>query len=616
MGIVYVSNFDELKAAVEDLTSTQIVAKADITFNGGVRVNVDKPSLEIDFDNFLVTDNNTTNLSDTIYVPSTKNSIEVTIKNAVWSGKNYYGIVGVYDGNTNTTINAKNINFVGPQFVYNKNGITNVTDCSIKLEKNGSSVNPQEFCEANRLNIAGKVEVVSNAQSDAIIWFSGVAASLTVESGAKFEVDAASTYFLYTDVSPTMLFKHDSSTLISTKNGLFYAAGSSSHIAESFKLEENASFVAYKTSSNSIPMFKCKSNFVLEKNSTFQLFSQIISSTALVYFGQTANIQIQSPKNVVLYNRGGNVFSFQAGSASNPNLFSINTEMLRLWNIATWPLSKAGDFSDTPAVEYFKKDYLENLQISLKMSNSQVIELQTNLVEGDSGYPISTSSAKFLTSNVVSMGKLDLNLDKISDQSSVISGQTLPQANLKLEYNGKTSFGTAEQNGSFELDLDTTLDVDSKVNFFVNKDFLTKSVNRVVEGSIFITNIKPINFCNFTENGNQSVVFRQDANWTLEVTDTRTSGSEWYLYAHILNPLSSGENTLDDTLVFKQEQRVFNLSQTPLLIYTGKWSADNKVTKLFWKDVEGFLLHIDTAKTYKKGDYQTSILWQITTNPI
>lgn len=616
MAIVNVSNFAELKTAIEDSTSTEILVNGDIVFSGGAKVNIAKSNLVIDFNNFSVTDSNTLSVSDSIYVPSTKNTIEVTVKNAVWSGRNYYGVVGVYDGNTNTTINIENINYTGPQFVYNKNGITNITECTVKLDKNGSSANPQEFCEANRLNIAGRVEVISYAQSDATIWFTGTGASLTVQAGASFVVNASATYFLYTDVSPTMLFRHDSSTVITTKSGLFYAAGSSSHIAESFTLEENASFVAYKMNSNSIPMFKCKSNFVLKENSTFRLFSELISSTALVYFGQAANVQINSPKNVVFYNRGGSVFSFQTGSASSPNLISINAEMIRMWNIATSPLSSAGGFSDVPTSEYFKQNYAENLQMSVKTSGSQVLEVENNLSDGDSGYPVTTSSLKILTSNVISIGKIDLTVNQITDQSTSVTGETYPDANLKLEYDGTSELGTASENGSFAFDLNDKLGVDTNVTVSVNDQFLTKTQSYVVEGTVSITNISPINFFNFTENGNQSIIFRQNANWALEVTDTRSSGAEWYLYARILNPLTSGNDTLDNALVFKQNQIVSGLSQTPLLIFTGKWDKDNKVTNVTWENVEGFLLQIDTSKTYNKGDYQTSILWEITTEPI
>ncbi len=355
---------------MENSTDTDIIVTADITFaTGGLKVNTAKSTVSIDFDGHTVTDNNSATFTDTIYVNSTTNTLSVTVKNAVWSGRNYYGVVGVYNGNTNTTINLENITYTGPQFVYNKNGITNISNCTVTLSKNDSSTNPQEFCEANRINISGKVAVNSGSTSDAVIWFTGTGAQLTVNANATFTVIAGSTYFLYTDSSPVMLFKENSSTTIHTLRGLFYASGSSTHIASSFTLEENASFIAYKGKSNTVPMFKCIPNFSLGKNSTFQIYFEVISSTALMYFGQTATLTFNYPENVVLYNRGGNVFSFQAGSSSAPNVINIDTEMLRLWNVAKSPLSSAGDFLDTPTSEYYKTNYAPNLNLVVKATN-------------------------------------------------------------------------------------------------------------------------------------------------------------------------------------------------------------------------------------------------------
>ncbi len=157
-----VSTFAELKTAIEDTTTTEILVTQDITFaSGGARVNAAKSSLIIDFGGHSVTDNNSSSFTDTIYIASTTATVSVTAQNAVWNGRNYYGVLGVYNGNTNTTINLKNIDYTGPQFVYNKNGITNISDCMVQIAKNESSTNPQEFCEANRLNISGSVEVNS-----------------------------------------------------------------------------------------------------------------------------------------------------------------------------------------------------------------------------------------------------------------------------------------------------------------------------------------------------------------------------------------------------------------------------------------------------------------------
>lgn len=612
MASVNVSNFSQLKAAIEDASSTEIFVNDDIIFESGAKVNFDKSNLIIDFLGHSVTDSSSLSISSTIYVAATTKTVAVTIKNAVWNGKTYYGVVGVQDGNINTTINLENINYTGPQFVYNKNGTTNVYNCTINVDKNNSSAEAQEFCEANRLNILGNVKVISNSTSDAVVWFSGENAALVVNENARFDVTANSTYFLYTDVAPQMLFKENSTTKITTKSGLFYASGSSSHIASSFILEENASFVAYKNTSNTVPMFKCLSNFTLKSNSTFQLYSEVISSTALMFFGEVANINITSPQNVVLYNRGGNIFSFASGSESSPNVINIFSQMLRLWNYAKYPLEDAGGFDNAPNTEYYKQNYAENINFEIKANSKQLIALSNNLTSTDTGYPISTTNFKLLTSNVISMGKMDLNVYEITDNSKTISGLTNENSNIKVEYLTVIQTAKANSYGSFSINLNEQLQINTNVKISTNNQFLTKTVSTIVNGSVYISDLSPLKFKMFTTNSNQSLIFREKSDWSIQIVDTRADG-DWFLYAYILNPLSSGKNTLDNALVFKQKDVEFVMSQKPILI-TSKAKQDKTI--ITWDNIEGFLLKLDKTKNYHAGEYQTEIMWEVTTKPV
>lgn len=612
-----VASFAELKSAIEDTTTTEILVTEDITFaSGGAKVNVNKSTLVIDFNGHKVTDNNSASFTDTIYIASTTNTLSVTAKNAIWSGRNYYGVIGVYNGDTNVTINLVNIDYTGPQFVYNKNGTTNITDCTVLLAQNDSSTSPQEFCEANRLNIFGSVYVTSNSTSDAVIWFTGTNASLTVNENAIFNVNAPLTYLLYTDVSPIMLFKQNSKTTISTRSGLFYASGSGAHIAQSFTLEESASFIAYKNISNTVPMFKCLSNFTLNNNSTFQLYSEIISSAPLMYFGQRANINITTPKNVVLYNRGGDAFSFATGTSANPNLINITTEMLRLWNIAKSPSSSAGDLDDPPTTEFHKAEYSTNLNLSVKATSSQLSSVESNIEADDVGYPLSTTTLKLITSKVISMGTLPLTLDEITDLSTQITGTTDALANVKVEYEQTSSTLTADDKGGFTLDLTDKMPVDTVIKITVNKLFLTKNLSVMSVGSVSISNIDSLRFQAFTSPSNLSVVFRENADFGLTITDTRTSGGEWFLYAYIENPLTSGEDILENVLVFSQNGNTTTLNSTPLLVYTGQWNENEKTTSVSWATIEGFLLNIEPKKEYKAGNYTTNLLWQVSTTKL
>ena len=86
--------------------------------------------------------------------------------------------------------------------------------------------------------------------------------------------------------------------------------------------------------------------------------------------------------------------------------------MLRLWNIAKSPLSDAGGYDNAPTTEYY---YAQNIILNAKASASQLLSVDNNLTSEDTGYPITTST-KLLLSSVISMGKMSLNVDKISSQ--------------------------------------------------------------------------------------------------------------------------------------------------------------------------------------------------------
>ena len=145
-----VSTFAELKSAVEGADVTDILVTADIEFTSGIRIPVTKKQLTLDCGNHTITDRVSTAATDALYVPTGAGTMDVTVKNAVWSGRNYYGVVCVYDdaANADVTISLQNITYTGPQMIYNRYGTTVVQNCVVNIQKNGASAAPQEFCEA------------------------------------------------------------------------------------------------------------------------------------------------------------------------------------------------------------------------------------------------------------------------------------------------------------------------------------------------------------------------------------------------------------------------------------------------------------------------------------
>lgn len=270
-----VSNFAELKAAVEDSETTEIGLSADIAFSGGIKIPVTKKNLVIDGGGHTVTDNNSTSYADAIYVPAGAGTMTVTVRNVNWSGRNYYGVVCVYDdaANANVTIVLSGISYKGPQMIYNRYGTTIVDNCTVSIEKNGAGAAAQEFCEGNRLILRGRVSLESATTGTAVVWFPFANAAFTVEENAVVTINALGTYMFYTDsaAKPVFTFKSDSSTQISTKGGLFYASGTGAHIASSCTLESNATLNASATANGGVPLFKCSGNLTVESGGSLFL---------------------------------------------------------------------------------------------------------------------------------------------------------------------------------------------------------------------------------------------------------------------------------------------------------------------------------------------------------
>ncbi len=613
MATINVSTFSELKTAIEDTTSTDIIVTQDIVFSGGgARINTTKGDVTIDFGGHNITDNNSSTFTDTIYVQSgTTATITITAKNAIWNGRNYYGVIGVYDGNANTTIVLDNINYTGPQFVYNKNGTTKIADCIVKLSKNNSSTNSQEFCEANRLYISGNTQVTSETTSTAVIWFTNANSRLEVAENATFIVDAPSTYFLYTDSQPDILLNANSYTKINTLNGLFYSTGTTSHIANSFTMQDGASFISTQTASNSTPMFKCISSCTIGNNTTFHLYSPASGSASLMYFAKASNLVFNNPKSVILYNNGGNVFSFQTGTSASPNKIDITTQMLRLWNTAKTPLASAGTFDDVPTKEFFKYNYESDIVVNVTSTNTALISTQNNLVEDDTGYPMTTSTLNILTSKVISMGSLILTAEKVSDISTTISGMSESTSNMKAVYDSTTLTGTAEENGQYNLDILDKIPVGTKIEISANHNMLTKNISVISVGSVSITKIENLDYYSIGVPYNKNIINRINPNWSIEVTDTRTSGGQWELYVYIDQQLHSDTNTIDDCIVYNNNNLNTVITSTPLLVYTGDCDTPPKVTNITWSKENGILLYVDDKKLYSAGKYATQLLWTI-----
>ncbi len=607
-----VSTFQELKNTIENTDVQSILLSQDVTFTSGIKVPTTKKTLVIDLGGHTVTDMNSSSYTDALYIPSAAGSTSVTVENGVWSGRNYYGVICVYDdsANNNVIITLKNLTYRGPQAVYNRYGSTIIDGCAFSIEKNGASASSQEFGEVNKLTFLGKTEITSATTANAVLWFPFANAALTVGENASLTISAPQTYLVYSDsaAKPSFTFGQNSHTRITTKNGLFYSSGSGAHIASSCKIENGATFYAAATANNGVPLFKCSGNFTVSNGASVFLITLAKGSSPLLYLSTAATVSFSNPKNVVFYSDGGKVFSFGAGSQALPNTVTISAKQLNFWSLAKSPFSSAGGFDDFPASSFLKADD-SSLNITEKLTSSAVLSIESNLADGDKGYPAESSNFDLTKAAVLAFGELPLDVSAITDLSEEIKGTTDPLSSVIYTVKTQSLDGKATDTGEFSLPLSEKPTVGETINVKVNSNFLTSSIDAEVSGSVSVTYLPDIAFNAFAVPRYNAPIKRLD-DWYLEIIDTRTNGGKWSLYVELTSPLQYNNEKIENAVVFDENGKSNILNDELLLVKSGVTDSPQKI-RISWQEAEGILLAIGATEIYEKGKYSAMLKWSV-----
>lgn len=600
-----VATFAELKAAVEDSDTTEITLSADMTFTSGIKIPTAKKTLTINGGGHTVTDMNSTAASSALYVSTGFGTADITVKNVVWSGRNYYGIVCVYDDTANSGVSVllEMVTYNGPQAIYNRYGTTTVKNCNFTIEKNGSSASAQEFCEANRLIIAGNTTINCLSSGTAVMWFAFAGAELTVEADAVVNITAPNTYLIYSDTAakPKLTFRHASTTTISVKNGLFYAAGTGAHIASSCTVERNAVLSVTSSANNGVPMLKCAGDFTLMQGGSLFLTQPQSGSSPLIYFSTASKVNFQSPKNVVLYSYGGKVFSFAAGAT-----VTIAAERVNYWTKSVTPYTAAGGFDDIPATAIFKADGTD-LSITQTLTASAVTATSSDLTDGDGGYPLSATDFDLTKATVLSMGNLPLTVTPVNDLSTAVYGTTDKGAAVQVVYGGQVYSSQSGTDGQYSVKTDEKFAVGSTVEVGANKHFLTVKKSVVATGSVSVTGLPDIPFNAIGTPRYSAPLERLAPDWQIELTDTRTNGGRWALYVAIENELQSDGNVIAGAVTFTDNETA-TVGSELTLVSEGQTSAPQKIY-LSWDKTKGILLDIAQDTVYTGGKYVAKLKW-------
>lgn len=300
---------------------------------------------------------------------------------------------------------------------------------------------------------------------------------------------------------------------------------------------------------------------------------------------------------------------------SNGNTpYILNIPQYNKWTSVT-PLAIAGNIDDIPTYSWYKLENMNNLELTGTITSTGTIITTTNLTTEEILELPNFTDLEFNNTNVLSMGSPHLSLDPITDEFTSISGVTVPNADIKLNYGGNDYSTVADSNGDFSFAVGSLIPIGTEISFIVNfagsflYRFRTVEVN--FDGDLTITSATEIVTFEQTPFQSTPTLSRRAVPLQVVVFDARKAPTAWNLYASIDNQLTnSAGKVLTDGLVFVESTNMTVLSNTETIVYTSD-GLNNGETTVSWPDEEGILLQLNIVPIVKDTTYRTNINWYV-----
>lgn len=621
---VVIYNFAELKTVLEgNNTYNLIYLGADITGTlGGIRILNIKEKITIDgtYDNvrYTYTDYNSAAYTDTILLINTPTNMNITVQNLDVVGRNYYGIVCVFDasGYSNVVVNYNNINYNGPQMAFNPYSSLNITDCEITIQSNGIAP-ANEVAETRNITLGGNVNIHSVATGTSIFWFrnvvGGVYPYLNVLPGANVSIQSENRYLYYVSSAAyiNMTFGTNSITNIETATGISY---DNSHLTRNVLIDNDAILnIEQKEQFGTTATWSISGEFKMNSGSTLKMISDYSGSTAnysLRFAGTSASFNLNNPSSVVLYNRPANAIHV---TATIP--FSLNVSQYNRW-MSLEPFVSAGDIHDIPTYSWYKIENTSNLIISGNITTASTTNLTTNLTPTEESELPALSNFLINQTKVLSFGRPSLTINPITDLVTEISGMTTPNADVKISYDGNDYYVQSDSAGAYTYIYTVPLPIGTEISFVSNlaNSFLYRfrTVEVIYPGDLAIkSSTSQVEFTTTPfQTSPDPTLCNRITPLKVVVEDNRITPTVWRLYAFINEPLTNEDGrVLTDGIVFVDDlDNLTVLSSSPTLVYTsdGVTTGDIEVE---WQSDEGILLQLNIVPIVAKTTYRTNINW-------
>ncbi|ASS93883.1 toxin Cry1Ac domain D-VI-related protein [Peribacillus simplex] len=324
-----VNNFQELKVALEaDNGITTIHLGRDIDISGAIKIHPAKSKIVIDGNYHTVTETGATGASGGIYANGNILS-SVHVKNLYIYGKNYYGFITIHDVTKNVEQIYENVNYNGPQFIWNRNGnaiFKGVNDIYIQDNAVPGSSITHEMAETGSLEFDGETHISHNS-GHALIW--------SISKEPQFKIAPNANVKIFTNKSGYGIFyatggDGDFSIGANAKVEIDGKKGvTSSGKFKSFNVDAGADVQMNRSGTDSYPMISLYGPAQINNQANLHVTTE--DGHALEVENKLSTIDFNNPKNVVL----SSIKKQAINNLSTSLTMSMDTSMAKFWTSAT-----------------------------------------------------------------------------------------------------------------------------------------------------------------------------------------------------------------------------------------------------------------------------------------
>ena len=608
---VVVMTSDELKQVLsEDNGYEYVYLGNDINATSGFVINSSKGKIVIDgtYNNTKYTYTNNLSSEETVIKASTANK-RIILKNMNIVSSHGYGVIYVpsHPNYSNVVVEYNNINFSGIELSQNYYGTTKIIDSVLEV-KDTNNVSAQRACNSNRIIIDGNTTITSDSNTNTIFFFNDVIPSLVkIMPNSRVSITTNREFMNGTN-RLDLIVGHGAEFLLTTGNGF---AITTTHGARNVLIEEMANFTFIEKSHQRVPMWNVFGDFKVSEGASISVINTYMTTPSdnyNIYFkGTNQKFILDNPKYVNIYTKNANVVY-----TNNPVDFSFSFSRLNMW-IYALDYTSACTLDDTPAFYWYKENTPAKITGVLNKDSTTVTS--HNFTDTELSSISDINSFSFQDKKILTIGMVKINVHPITNSIDTISGHTIPYANVKMEYNNKSLTAVSDENGFFEVNVDSAIldNTRVKITSCLNSCFTERNVITPFMGELTLLKATENIPFSMIPSSTNPIILPKKNETVVTVVDSRVNSTNWKLYLNYTNPMiDSTGKVLIDSLFFKKfnnEEALLNTNKKLIYESSDKGGVVGVSNVTFSTDKGLFLK--PSKDLLEDEDYSTLIIWSI-----